>query len=778
MNLMGRVRAAVGMVLRGSIAPFDRIGVSISGPDRMVRGYSESIWVHAAIRHIAGPIAAVSLEHSAKPSGGRGLLRQRSIRRRAEDTMVSDPRLDAFWQAPARGLDGLGEFIGAVVGWRKLAGEAFLLLGDDAVVPFPEARTMSPVIVARPDRMRHVLRDGQVVGWEYTDGSGRRHALTPEQVIHLRQWNPYDDHRGLGEFEVARVAAETDRAASTFARNLASSQGDQGVYVVAKGGVIEEKQRDQITALLMEKRRMQQQGIFRPVFLTGDITVEDPKVRSVDAAFLESRRMSAGEIFVAFGVPPSMAKEQPSYSIGSASDSFRLISDTCIPESARIAEAISRVSSLVLGRPVFASFCWDEHPVLQEVRKERLGVVDGLWNKGVPLRAISDYLDLDLPRFPGDDMGWLPISVVPAEQAASLSLDPGPEGEPGIPAAPAAPVEPPDDEEPEETEDPEDAPEPGEPVRSRAPADPVAAALAALRSPRARATSADARLWARHIRQRQPAVRAYASAFSRALFAARAEVLRKIASAPQGSPRTARDAAAAAMTPPAGSDASQAAAVACGGHVSGAPLVRAGAVDLLFDLFAFKGALKAAFRRVTEGVLQKAVDQLSAELGKDDPLKFPPMRALQFIRGRENRLEGVADEVFSSVKSTLEEGLNSGDTMAELAARVRAQFSEMSRGRARRIAMTETAAAYGTARQEGMTQAGVEFKRWLNSGGDNVREAHMEANNQTVPVDAPFLVGGEELMHPGDPSGRPDNVINCHCVSVAVASPDDGLNPQ
>lgn len=764
--MMSRLRAAVGLVLRGSIAPFDRIGVSIPGPDRMVRGYRESVWVHAAIRHIATPISAVSLEHSSKPPGGRSHVRHRSMRRRAADTIVSDPRLDAFWARPAVGLDGLSEFIGAVVGWRKLAGEAFLLLGDDAVVPFPEVRdVMSPVIVARPDRMRHVLRDGAVIGWEYTDGSGRRHALTPEQVIHLRQWNPYDDHRGLGEFEVARLAAETDRASALFARNLAGSQGDQGVYVVAKGGVLDERQRDQITALLLEKRRMQQEGIFRPVFLTGDITVEDPKVRSVDAAFLESRRMSAGEVFVAFGVPPSMAKEQPSYSIGSASDSFRLISDTCIPESARIAEGISRISSLVVGRPVAASFCWDEHPVMQEVRKERLATVDGLWSKGMPLRAISEYLDLDLPRVPGDDMGWLPISVVPAEQAASLSLDPGPEGVGGPAPAPADTPE-----DPMDGEDPEDSPEP---------ADPVQAAIAALRSPRRRASAADARLWARHMRQRQPAVRAYASAFSRALFTARAEVLRKIAAAaPQESPRTGRDAQSAVMTPPGDSGALYPAAVACGGHVPGAPSIRAGAVDLLFDLFAFKTGLKAAFRRVTEGVLQTAVDQLSKELGKDDPLKYPPERAIQFIHRRENRLEGVADEVFASVKSTLEEGLNAGDSMAELSARVRAQFSEMSRGRARRIAMTETAAAYGTARQDGMAQAGVEYKRWLNSGGDNVREAHMEANNQTVPVSSPFLVGGEELMHPGDPSGRPDNVINCHCVAVAVATPDDGLNPQ
>jgi hypothetical protein len=33
-----------------------------------------------------------------------------------------------------------------------------------------------------------------------------------------------------------------------------------------------------------------------------------------------------------------------------------------------------------------------------------------------------------------------------------------------------------------------------------------------------------------------------------------------------------------------------------------------------------------------------------------------------------------------------------------------------------------------------------------------------------VPIDEPFIVSGEELMYPGDPSGSAGNVINCRCA--------------
>jgi hypothetical protein len=40
---------------------------------------------------------------------------------------------------------------------------------------------------------------------------------------------------------------------------------------------------------------------------------------------------------------------------------------------------------------------------------------------------------------------------------------------------------------------------------------------------------------------------------------------------------------------------------------------------------------------------------------------------------------------------------------------------------------------------------------------------HRDADGQTVPVFMPFQVAGEPLQFPGDPSGSPENVINCRC---------------
>ena len=81
------------------------------------------------------------------------------------------------------------------------------------------------------------------------------------------------------------------------------------------------------------------------------------------------------------------------------------------------------------------------------------------------------------------------------------------------------------------------------------------------------------------------------------------------------------------------------------------------------------------------------------------------------------RITGVPDEVFNQVKDSLQEGLDGGETIRELSGRVKAEFNNMSDTRARRIAMTETAAAYGTGRQAAMQQAGTRLCRLVMNLG-------------------------------------------------------------
>ena len=669
--------------------------------------FKNSVWVQSAIKKVIGPIQSVPLKFYVDRRGGQPL---------------KDVALEAFWQNPARGAGGdlaLSDVIEASGSWLKLNGEFFWIIPEDWFTSrFSTKR--SPMLVARPDRMRHVVQGGELIGWVYTDHAGKQFPLTVEQVIQGKLWNPYCEFRGLGEYESARIASEADYLSGKFALNLARNNGNRGEYVIAKGGMPTDEQREQIVRMLTEKRRKALRGEFAPAFLTGDISIEEPSIKSPDAAFIASRLENRHEIYIAFGVPPSMADVVASYSVGSASDRYLLIEETCMPLAAKICEQIEKVSSLFLTKrsTIYAAFDFSQHTVLQQVRVEKIKSAKELYEKGMPMDVISEYLGLGFPKFPGSDKSYLSWHVV--EYGADANV---PANNPA--ASDTAKKE----------SDPFDAI-----LRALENGCPVHRAELALAGKTDTSTPQKPErvaLAQRHLQSRGPVIKLYAAKFNKVLMRARSQTLSNIAS--MGQEKTI--------------------------------LTKSAAADLIFDLLEFTTQLFAEMRNAGRAALTTSAEQALAELAYDDPFLYPPEEVLAFLQERENKLSGVPQNVFDQVITQLDEGLNAGDSIDDLSKRVRGVFNDLSTAEAKRIAMTETSAAYGVGRQKAMSTAGVQFKQWLTSGLENVRPSHLAAESQTVGIDEPFVVAGEDLMHPGDPKGSAGNVINCHCVSIAVAKP-------
>jgi hypothetical protein len=56
------------------------------------------------------------------------------------------------------------------------------------------------------------------------------------------------------------------------------------------------------------------------------------------------------------------------------------------------------------------------------------------------------------------------------------------------------------------------------------------------------------------------------------------------------------------------------------------------------------------------------------------------------------------------------------------------------------------------------------MKEWIASFDDRVRDTHSEAGaSEPIKDNEYFLVGGNMMMHPGDPAGGAAEIINCRC---------------
>jgi hypothetical protein len=379
---------------------------------------------------------------------------------------------------------------------------------------------------------------------------------------------------------------------------------------------------------------------------------------------------------------------------------------------------VTKLAQRMSGKTVEACVDFDDHPVMQEVRAERVATMVSLWGVGVPLKDASDYLTMDLPRVPGDDTGYLPFSVQPVDGQL-------PELDPAFDETSIDPVQ--------EMRRALLARKMGIVSQPPAPLEHTCGSYADIET-----KGADPR-WRRAMLSRRATAKQFESKISRVLMQARSETLSKLAALPDD---TARSLAQS--------------------HTKGV------AADFVFDLAKFADSFFKGVRQVSAAAVADAGNDVWRELGKDDPWKSPPAAVSEFVAQRENLLKNVPNDVFDSIRDEIQAGFDAGESKAKIAARIRGKFNEISVGRSRTIAQTETSAAYGFGNNQAQRDAGIQWRKWLSSGLGNVRETHQAADGQVVRIDEPFRVGAALLMYPGDSDGPPEEVCNCHCVAIAV----------
>lgn len=199
-------------------------------------------------------------------------------------------------------------------------------------------------------------------------------------------------------------------------------------------------------------------------------------------------------------------------------------------------------------------------------------------------------------------------------------------------------------------------------------------------------------------------------------------------------------------------------------------------------VFALAPTWRDMVAAIVRGQILKAVGQAFVKLfGQGYQYDQRPF-VTAYLAEVTNRLVRVADEVYDLVAAEMAVGVNLGDGIPELAARVDSVLSttgsERWPNRAVVIARTEAIGALNAGRFDAFrTYADQEdeplFQLWLATEDSRTRETHRLADGQRVPLGEPFTVGGFSLRFPGDPMGPPQEVIQCRCTSLLVDADEE-----
>jgi len=135
----------------------------------------------------------------------------------------------------------------------------------------------------------------------------------------------------------------------------------------------------------------------------------------------------------------------------------------------------------------------------------------------------------------------------------------------------------------------------------------------------------------------------------------------------------------------------------------------------------------------------------------------------------------TVDQMTKQLDATWQRYLTTGYDGHDLTEEERKWFMDRSpRYRRDNIARTETIRASNAGSWGLFKGWGAEFKEWLATPDRRTRPTHLRAwadyseggTPGPIPIDQPFIVGGEQLMFPGDPSGSCENVCQCRCTML------------
>ncbi len=146
-----------------------------------------------------------------------------------------------------------------------------------------------------------------------------------------------------------------------------------------------------------------------------------------------------------------------------------------------------------------------------------------------------------------------------------------------------------------------------------------------------------------------------------------------------------------------------------------------------------------------------------------DAFRLRPDREIDLAQNAAKRLATYWGKenlrLASEVESALLEGLERGQSPAQMAARLRERVG-VSKSRATLIARNELGNASAAGAEATQRDAGIERYEWLTAQDDRVRPSHAALDGQIFSWDDP------------PPEGPPGSDILCRCVALAILPSD------
>jgi len=282
-----------------------------------------------------------------------------------------------------------------------------------------ENRPPLELYVKRPDRMKvNAGNAAQRIGGYTYEVAGQTYRFEPWEILHLKTWSPLDDWYGLSPLAAAARGVDTFNAGQ--AHNLALLQNGarpSGAWV--NNSTMTDDQFRRLREQIDDATRTNNRG--RPILLEGGISWQELGVNPKDLDFLAGQEDAARQIHAAYGVHPVLTGLQTGTFENQREAIRNLVTLSVFPFLDMLFGELTRWIAPAYGEGLRLSFDRNAFPAFTDDESELLERARGAYNDGIltlnEARAMAGYDE----TAGGDRFSFAPTAAVGLETERALS---------------------------------------------------------------------------------------------------------------------------------------------------------------------------------------------------------------------------------------------------------------------------------------------------------------------------------------------------------------------
>jgi len=692
-----------------------------SGIESVTQPYSQNVWVYASVSTISQSMSRVPLriykEGKKSKKDGKG-----------QNIVIEQGPLYELFNNPNPFLSPEQLIEGTAI-YLMLRGECMWVLeGRDNITQIPKE-----IWVLEPDRFEYIIdpKTSFPIGWNYRVGP-KTIPFRLDEVIHFKLFNPYNILRGLTPIQAAQAGIDQDFYASQYNKSFFKEGAVAGGFIKVPEFLDDDEYNKLINGF--EERHKGMHKAFKVGVLQGNADFKEVRMSQKDMDFVNTKKLTRAEIFAAYKVNEvvlGLYEDIKSYEgIRAAHRTFWL--DCLVPKLNYIEGMLwSKLFSKIEGGASWGGFDYGPVEALREDFDKKVETSFKLFQMGYPINIINSRLDLGLPDVGWGNTGFIPGNLVPIGKNG-LPLKPNEPNEPDKPDEPEEPNE------PDEPDEPEGPGEPNEPEEGKF-YHKVKCLLKEMQVNREGKEDDKDILFKRFFDRQIPIEKEFDKKVKKFFFEQRKISLESLFN-------TFKSLESDMKTR----------------EIS----------DYMFNAEAEILKLREILMPLYLEAIRVGAEMVAEEVG-NTIFKFEPISP-EFLEIINSKVRNIPKEIVETVKSqlqaTLIEGIIKGETVNELADRVRKVYN-FATNRSITIARTESATSINAGRYEMYKQEGIIKHQWVTARDEKVRSSHRLLDGSITKIGDFFIRSDNTisaLRYPGDMEAPAGEVISCRCLSLPV----------